>query len=495
MQVEFADEDELVEPGEGEELHYDWDVEFQRHIIALLLVDKQFLLESLSLVRPSYFTNKVHRKACQIVFDYYERYKHLPNKTTLVQEIKDDLQDDKAKLYYLGELNTLFDYFQPGLESREYLSDKITYFAKIAALKEAFRQSLKLLDKAPEARDTWDKIYERLRLAMNTDRNLDHGLFYFKTLEERYDRMHEEDDSLEKFHTPWPGIDQHIRGGGYNRGEMITIVSPPGVGKSVALTCLAATNVQRGKKCVYISLELSEDRVAERFDAILTNSNINCLYDQKDEIFETLHNLVEDKSDKDLIIIKYFQPKAADVNTIRSYISQLKFHGYVPDLVIVDYIGEMKDFPDIPIHESRELITSQLRGLANEGEKFFLAVAMQPNRGGKEVQKTGMIDGSHLGDSYGQLRPVDGALSLNQNESEAKIFVGKLNVMKQRFGRANYFIPVKFDQETLKITEITFDQYKTIMSGRVEEVSADVMIDKIVKEYKPSDAEENTKGE
>lgn len=121
----------LQDPDGDDDARYNWDTEFQKHIIALLLVDKQFLLQSIDLIKPSYFTNKAHQMACRILFEFFKKYKLVPKKSFVIQEVKETLKDDKALVYYLGEIKGLYDYFEPGLDSREYLADKITFFAKI----------------------------------------------------------------------------------------------------------------------------------------------------------------------------------------------------------------------------------------------------------------------------------------------------------------------------------------------------------------------------
>ena len=168
---EIFDDPTLADPDAEGDVKYVWDEEFQRHIIALVLCDRQFLLQSLDLIKPAYFTNKAHQKAASLAFDFFKKYKILPGKSFIVQEIKSDLKDNKALPYYIGEINTLYDYFQPGLDARDYLQDKITCFAKIQAVKQAFHNSLKEIERSPEAEDTWTKVYELMRVAMTTHQN------------------------------------------------------------------------------------------------------------------------------------------------------------------------------------------------------------------------------------------------------------------------------------------------------------------------------------
>lgn len=508
MAEELVNLDDLQDPDEGVDVKYNWDLDFQRHIVSLLLSDKEFMVQGLDLIRPSYFSNKAHVKACEIVFNMYQQYKMLPNKSIVIQRLKEDLKDDKSLYFYVGEINSLYEYYHPGLEAKEYLTDRITFFAKKQALRYAFEICLKKIDKNPEEDSTWQEVNDILRKAMSTDRNFEIGLHYLENVRSRYEKMNAMEDNKDVFVTGMPTIDSNIKGGGYLRGEIFSVMAPSGVGKSVFLTGMAALNAQRGKKVAYITLELTEERVAERFDAILTGCDIRCLYQEKEEVFAFLDSMYEENKGQNPIVIKFFSGKTADVNTIRAYISQLKFRGFNPDMVIVDYIGEMKDHPGIPVHESRVKLVSELRGLANEGEKFFCATAMQPNRGAKEAQKVGRIETEHIGASWDQINPLDGFLALMQNEAEYAMNMGRGSILKQRSGKANITIYLKFDPVCLKISEVSKEIYKSKMTGRQEKVAEEVfdelgnmnkqirsydgIEEKVIaaKEYKPSSEEE-----
>lgn len=493
----IIDDPTLADPdGGGDDgAKYGWDKEFQRHIAALLISDRQFLLQSLDLVKASYFTDKAHSKVTQIAFDFFKKYRIQPRKDFIIQELKTQLKDNKSLPYYLAEVNVLFDYFQPGMEAREYLSDKIVYFAKIQSLKKSFHESLKLIDKAPESEDTWSKIYDKMREAMTTQQNFEIGIDYFKSVKDRYAKKEEDKTTDERFITGLEGIDKEVSGGGYCRGELISVVAGSGVGKSVMLACITATNLLRGKKGVYISLELGEDKIADRMDAILTGLPVQNLFGHKDEIFEKLENLKGVKLEGEIwpLVIKQFPAGMATVNTIRAYISQLRFHGFDPDFVIVDYVGEMALHPDMKTYESRERIVRELRGMATE-ENVFMATAMQPNRDAKKEGKGGerhRIDDEHLADAYGQIRPLDGCFSLNQNDNEKQLGIGRCYIIKQRDGKSRYQIYLSFNKENLRITEISNAEYRELLNAQKEYVSEETKIDMVVsKGWAPSDDNE-----
>ena len=127
MTEEYKDPDES-----NDESKFSWDEDYQRMILSLLLVDRIFLVQSIGLIKSAYFPNKAHDLICSILFDFYNKYKILPKVDFLKQEIKDKTKNNaKSQLYYLTELEMLEKYFVPGMESREYLLDKITGFAKI----------------------------------------------------------------------------------------------------------------------------------------------------------------------------------------------------------------------------------------------------------------------------------------------------------------------------------------------------------------------------
>jgi len=348
---------------------------------------------------------------------------------------------------------------------------------------------------------------------MLVDRGFDMGTNYLRTARDRYKYMETEEETGDVFPTGFPSVDQELKGGGYRRGESFAIMADSGVGKSVCLACIVAYNALRGKKCLYISCENSELDIANRLDAILTGTPIRSLVAHQHEVFEKLEGRISvglrddgqpvyfSKED-DLILIKKFPQKSADVNTIRAYVMQCKMRGFTPDLVIVDYIGEMKDFPGIKTYESRERLMDELTGLAGE-ENFCVGTALQPNREGKEAQEGfGHLSQANMADSFGQMRALSGCITLNQNEREGKMCLGRGWVEKQRNGRKHYQFYLNFDAITLKITEIGQQTYKDRMATQSEKVLSEIevdsvksvnskaennIIDNVAKQYKPSE--------
>lgn len=457
----------LQDPDTQDSAQYQWDETFQRHIISMLLKDRGFLVQSLPLIEPSYFTNEVHQWIARILFGHFETYRHVPHVDIIRQEVNEKVQGKKAEIkqYYRQEVDAIYEYYQPGIDSREYLLDKITNFAKRQAMKLAFGLCWDEIKKSPEDESTWAKVHDILRDAMQVERNVDIGLDYFGTMEERYERMRIKLETGDIFTSGFEPIDKALMGGGLLRGQIGSWIGISGTGKSLALVCASLENMHRGKKVLYVSTEMDQDSVGQRFDARLADPaqkygvEINNLLDHPNVVIQGVNEYISEYDDRQRLIIKQFPSGEMGVSEFRAYYAQCVLYGFQPDLVVIDYIGEMKDYPKIPIHESRYKIVRNLRGFAVE-EQVCILTAMQPNRTAKEVVKAGdVIDDENLGDSYSQIKPLDAFWSINQLKLEKNCGLARVYVIKHRAGKSGFNFHVDVNDKTLAITPITQQEY------------------------------------
>jgi replicative DNA helicase len=460
---------------------YKYDIRYQEEILSMLLMDKVFLIQSMQLIKPKYFVDKAHELICEVLFDYFNKYKQTPPKFTILNEIKERKKTDPQLFYYQGTLETLVSQYVSGLESREACLDKIAEFAKEQAMRSAVSMTLDILERNQE--DKWSKISSIFREALSIDRSFDVGLDYFQTVEERYKRMDVEKENKEVFITGLSIIDNNLSMGGLCRGEMGAFMAMSGGGKSICLSKVAVHNLLRNKKVLYISLEMDQDKIARRFDAQLALTPIFEIEKRRKYVMESLADHVKDHDDKRRLIIKQFPAGTCNVDTIRAYMAQMQLYGFKPDLLIVDYIGEMKDFEGVKTYESRQRLVRDLRGFSVE-EQHCTFTALQPNRRGREQQEDSVIDDDAIGDSYGQIRPLDALWTLNQRPNEKAMNVGRLFIAKHRDGKSRLTFPFKQNKETLDIRAISEEEYHSILNQyttkAVEETG------KNIKEFKPN---------
>lgn len=454
----ISDEDKLVVESllenNDEEAHFDFGYPIAKQIVGLLLCDKYFLVQSLSLINPKYFEDSGHKLICNIVFDFYKEYKELPNKQVVLHEIAKKSKNE-LQIQYTAEYESIVNDFKHKHANRDYLQKLIIEFAKVQAVKSAVSETIDIVKKD---KNGYGKIWNLWRNALTTDKSHDMGLDYFSELDERYMRMLDiEQNAKDKFTSGFIGIDNYLTSKGLTRGEIGCFVGASGSGKSIGLINAAARNIQRGHKVLYITLEMSQDKIAQRFDSLFTSKPFKLLKEEPDIVKNAIRDVVKFEEDHRKLIIKHYPGGSADINTFRAYVSQLSLYGFKPDLVCVDYIGELKDIPGIKTYESRQLLVRELRAFASE-ENVCGLTAIQSNKEGKQAQSLGgNIDLDHLSDSFGQARPFDAMWSINRPDPSCTAF--NLYIMKHRDGISNQQICCELITDTLEMLEITREAY------------------------------------
>jgi replicative DNA helicase len=473
---------QLIQEDSGSVSKYGWDDGFQSRILGLLLTDRFFLIQSLDKIKPEYFSKDSHVLIASILFEYFDKYKNLPDRFYLKQEIADKTKEKsiEAQLLYQAEYENVFDFYVPGLENRDVLTDKITYFAKVQSVKITFHKCLERMTRNPESEETWAYIYDQMRESMIVDKNYETGLEYFLNPEEMFLRMQKVMEGSETFTSGFAEIDNSLTGNGLMVGNIGAWIALPGTGKSLAMIKASVENVKRGKKVLYITMEMDELGISQRFTSQFFGKDVNSLSSFKDEIIKEIEMFKEDKHDPNMFVVKQFPGGTLDVNGIRAYYSQLVMRGYKPDLLVVDYVGEMKDDPNLKKYESAYRILRDLRAFGIE-QKHCTITCIQPNSTAAKLDQSQYIDESSIGTSFDQFKPLDCLWSINQQVLEKEAQVGRIFVIKHRNGKSRNAFYVKFgfrdalDVATLDIEQITKEEYIREMNLVKEKKSDDVM--------------------
>lgn len=467
--------DEVVnEELTGRKPKFKWNDDFQKKILSMLLCDRYFLIQSLDKVKPEYFSNEAHVYACRVLYKYFNKYKELPEKFFLIQELLESIKDrdDSVKIHFRAEVRALYDFFVPGLETRDALIDKLISFAKVQAAKEAFNKVLPKIMENPEDEETWEYYYEQTRNVMLIDRVHEEALEYFTNIDDMFEMMKKQKDTRDRFTSGFEAIDNALTGGGFFRGEICSWIGMPGSGKSLALVKAAVANAKLGHKVMYITLELDTLGIAQRFTAQFLQRNINTLSNFEKEIKEEIDEFNLDNDDPNLLMVKQFPGGQLDVNGIRSFCIQAQMrYKFKPDLLIVDYVGEMKQDNTVKTHESMYRILRDLRGFGVEQQHATLT-CVQPNRTASDLTDSQYIDESNIGGSFDQYKPLDALWSINQTVDEKSACVGRGFIVKHRNGKSRTAFALQFDYEslTLDISQISWDTYKYRRNKIKEEI-------------------------
>ncbi len=466
--------DDLVNPNADRSPKFKWEDRYQQEILGMLLNDKMFLVQTMGLVKPQYFINSSHEVICSCLFNYFKEFCELPSGFVFNELIRDKIEDSALRIKTISDYQYCVNSFLPGSSSRDFNTKRITQFAKEQALREAISKSIELMHKRDDA-DRWAKIEEAMRQALSVDISYDIGLDYMETIDERYARAREQVKNCEVFVTGFEDIDSKISHGGLKKGEIAAFLGRSGVGKSNFLCKAAVENLKRNKKVLYITLELSQDKVATRIDSILCRIDMKNIPDAPDDavIFpehigkkteEIVKTYINDNfpGASGSLIIKQFPAGTLSVNSLRGYLSQVMFRGHKPDMLVLDYVGEMKDHEGIKTYESRQMIVRDLRAVAVQ-ENICVFTALQASNKSDPNTKESRVDESAIADSFGQVRPLDALWAINQAEGDQDYGVGSLYIDKHRDGESK--VMTFFKKDMLDARSISKEAYYNIRSA------------------------------
>ena len=395
------------------------------------------------MVMAEYFEFPSHQKMYTAIKDFYFLYKKLPTDDQLLEEVKKILASHELFGDYKDELKYVNGLDEKSIDNQEYYLDIVEEFAKEQAVKDAILKSVDHLKKK-----NFGKIEEEIRNAFSVNRNVDLGSDYFSGIEDRWLRLN--NSSLEpKFRTPFESLNEGLEGGLAHK-EMAMVVAPPGVGKSLFLANQATRSVLDGHNVLYISLEMAEDRVAQRMDSIFTRIKQKELAGRVDDIQDRLGIISEQWESRGRLMIKEFPTKRLSITGLRAYLNQLQnYEDFVPDVLVIDYLELMRTEKDMAEYQGQERLAQELRGIASE-YGILVWTATQTNREGKKVN---IITDAELADSYGKIRVCDLVFSINQTEQEFDQGEARLYLMKSRNGRARYIVPIGIDYSRLTISQ------------------------------------------
>jgi replicative DNA helicase len=425
-------------------MKYDFSDNIQRGMLFLLKSDLDFYSQITNLVKPEYFEYDIHANIFKSIQAYYNQYKQLPTDDFILQEVKslkagrEDLSDYTDELEYVNTLDTSC------VSNQEYFMDLVEDFAKKEAMKSAITESVILLKE-----DKIGDIEGIVRKALTVSRFVDNGQEYFSSVSDRWDRIINKKEE-KKYPTILPTLDKSLEGG-LGIKELAMVVAPPGVGKSLYLVNQAVKALMDGSNVLYISLEMAEDKIAQRFDSIMSLIPQKRLKEPSGQLDlkERLDIFQNEFSSR--LVIKEFPTSTATVNTVRALLTQLaNYEEFKPDMIIVDYLELLRPTRDIQHeYQAQQRIAEEMRGLAMENS-VLVWTATQTNRMGRAVK---VITDAELGDSYGKIRTCDFAISLNQKEEEFDEGLMRAFVMKSRNGRPRFIVPMQVDYSTLRMVE------------------------------------------
>ena len=394
-------------------------------IISNLFFNEDFTRKALPFIQPEYFSNADERILFSEIFIFVDGYKNLPTKDTILIELNNrkDLNEDQLK-----NLRQLVSNASNEEVDLQWLLDTTEKWCKDRAVHNAVLSGIKILDNKDQKR-TPEAIPSILSdaLAVSFDNHIGHD--YIEDAQNRFEWYHTKEKRY-KFDLDYFN---RITKGGVPSKTLNIALAGTGVGKSLFMCHLASSVISQGKNVLYITLEMAEERIAERIDANLLDVTIDDLYEMPKEIYDNKTSKLQNKINGQLII-KEYPTAAAHAGHFKSLIDELALKkSFKPDIVFIDYLNICSSSRfkggNISSYFYVKAIAEELRGLAVQYDVPIVS-ATQTTRSGYLSSDVGLEDTS---ESFGLPATADFMFALISNEDLEELSQMKVKQLKNRY--------------------------------------------------------------
>ena len=392
-------------------------------ILRNLLTDEKYMRKVLPFIKPDYFEG-IYRILFKEAGKYVAKYNKLPAKEAFKVEL--DNSETLSGEKYSMSIDILPHLFSDERVDDQWLLDSTEKWCQDRAIYNAVMESISIIDGKHDSltKGALPDLLSRA-LGVGFDRNVGHD--YIENVEERYEFYHTEEDripfDLEYFNK--------ITKGGVPRKTLNIALAGTGVGKSLFMCHVAASALVEGKNVLYITMEMAEERIAERIDANLLNVPIDQLENMsKDQFTTKVADLARKTTGK--LIVKEYPTGSAHTGHFRGLLNELKLKKqFEPDIIFIDYLNicassRMKGMGGaINSYTYIKAIAEELRGLAVEFEVPIFS-ATQTTRSGYSNSDVGLEDTS---ESFGLPATADlmfALISTEELDKEGQIMVKQL---------------------------------------------------------------------
>ena len=435
----------------------------ERIILKNLFYKEDFTRKALPFIKPEFFTNHNESTLFGEVYEFVNKYKNLPTKETILVELnkRKDLKEDE-----LTEIKTIVNKLDKQEVELQWLLDTTEQFCKDRAVHNAVLEGIQILDgkdkkQNPEAIPTI--LAEAL--AVSFDNHIGHD--YIDDAEARFEFYHKREKRF-KFDLNYFN---RITKGGVPSKTLNIALAGTGVGKSLFM-CHAASNwLTQGKNVLYITLEMAEERIAERVDANLFDVTIDDLHAMPKDMYDNKVSKLQKKTIGQLII-KEYPTASAHSGHFRALLNELSLKKtFKPDVVFIDYLNICASSRfkggNISSYFYIKAIAEELRGLAVEFDVPIFS-ATQTTRSGFTSTDIGLED---TAESFGLPATADFMFALISNDELDQLNQLKVKQLKNRFGdpSMNRSFIIGVDRSKMRLFDVEASAQNIVDSNQTEE--------------------------
>lgn len=402
----------------------------EQTVLRNLLTNEEYMRRVLPFIKPEYFEG-VYQQLFRQVAKFVAKYNKLPTAETFKIELDDNnsLSDE----HYRHAVEIIPEIFKSEYIDETWLYNKTEKWCQDRALFNAIMESISVID-GKHQKLTKDALPDLLQkaLAVTFDTNIGHD--YLENVNERYEFYHAQEEK-----TPFDiDLFNQITKGGLSNKSLNIALAGTGVGKSLFMCHIAAGALSIGKNVLYITMEMSEERIAERIDANLLDIPIDQIEHMTKEMFSNAVNRLKSKTNGKLIV-KEYPTGSANANHFRALLNELKLKkGFIPDIIMIDYLNicassRIKMGGSVNSYTYIKAIAEELRGLAVEFDLPIVS-ATQTTRSGYSSSDPGLEDTS---ESFGLPATADLMFAMVSNEELEQQGQIMIKQLKNRYNDPN----------------------------------------------------------
>ena len=384
-------------------------------------------------MRADYFGDNTEKVVFKEIFEFVNKYKNLPTHESLVINFTESKSLTEVEVRDSIELlNEMHMSREEKVESK-WLVEQTEKFCQDKAIYNAIMESVSILDDKNGIKPKGEipKLLSDA-LGVSFDQHIGHD--YMSDYESRFDFYHKVESRV-KFDLD---IFNKITKGGLPTKTLNIALAGTGVGKSLFMCHVAGSCLSQGQNVLYITMEMAEERIAERIDANLLNIDLNELQTMTKADYERKFKVLQNKAHGKLIIKEYPTASASSLH-FRALLSELHLKkNFVPDIIFIDYLNicasaRIKAGGSVNSYTYIKSIAEELRGLAVE-HNVPIVSATQTTRSGFSNSDVGLEDTS---ESFGLPATADFMFALITTEELQQLNQIMVKQLKNRYSDPN----------------------------------------------------------
>ena len=433
----------------------------QTTILRNLINNESFTRKVIPFLKKEYFEG-THRVVFNQIIQFVEKYNKLPTGEALSIEVESQSVNDAE---YSAAVSIIKEIAKTEDVNFEWLVENTEKWCQDRAIHLAIMKSINILD-GKDQQLTKNALPELLTEALSVafDTNIGHD--YIDDFNQRFEFYHRQEEripfDLDYFNT--------ITKGGLPNKTLNIALAGTGVGKSLFMCHVAGSVLSQGKNALYITMEMAEERIAERIDANLMNTPIDQLPNLSKDMFGNKVAQIANKTHGKLIV-KEYPTGAAHVGHFRALMKELQLKkNFKPDIVFIDYLNicsssRMKGMGGaINSYSYIKAIAEEIRGLAVEFDVPIVS-ATQTTRSGYSNSDVGLEDTS---ESFGLPATADLMFALISNEELEGLGQIMVKQLKNRYNdpSSNKRFVIGVDRSKMKLYDVEQSAQNIIDSGQ-----------------------------